>query len=209
MKKEVLLAVIADRSEKDSAEITRVYNDKGLFEVVKTALLPIANTKKFMQFMADFGPEVAMESVSAYQLLAKPALQRVLNEHYQMPQSVWDFFSANAETLVKTILRSQVAKVTFVLLESVDEKGNPRRALWDEMFTTPSEVRQFCQNLIDEHFHTEALNHINISNWRSYRWLLHDCISRKAMDWHTLLHKVGCGALNLPLRIQLRRAIAA
>ncbi len=209
MKSKVLLAVIADRSGKDVTELAQVCHEKGLTEVVKMTLLPIAETDKFMQFMADFGADVAKESVFAYQQLAKVALQRVLNEHYQMTQSVWDFFSANARLLVKTNLRSQVAKVTFVLLESVDEKGNPRRALWDDMFTTPMQVRQFCQSLIDKHLYIEAVNHITLANWHSYRWLLHNSIKQSRLTWRQLFRQLNCGIFNFPLQIELRRAIAA
>ncbi len=201
------MAVIADRSGKNAAEITRVYNEKGWLEVVKTALLPITTTDKFMEFMAEFGPEVAKESVSAYQLLAKPALQRVLNEHYQMTQSVWDFFTANVEKLLNTGFREQVSKVAFVLLESIDEQGNSRRAHWDNMYTTSLEVRQSCQDLVDKYLYTEALSHINISNWRSYRWLLRNSVKQNRLTWRQLAHQLHCG-FNLPLQFALRRAIA-
>lgn len=211
MKSKVLLAVIADRSGKDVTELAQVCHEKGLTEVVKMTLLPIAETDKFMQFMADFGADVAKESVSAYQQLAKAALQRVLNEHFQMSQDVWEFFSRNAEQLLKTDLRSQVAKVTFVFLESIDEKGNTRRNIWGNSITTPLQVRQFCQNLIDHDdvLRQETLKHVNVNNWRAYRWMLHNSINQSRLTWRELFRQLNCGIFNFPLQIELRRVIAA
>jgi len=207
MRTEILLAVIADRSEKDLDEITRVYNDKGLLAVVKTALDPIANTDSFMGFMAEFGEAVAEKSAKAYLHLARLALQRVINEHFQMSQNVWDFFGCNAEQLSKTKLRDQVTKVVYLFLESINEDGNTPQ--WGNSFTTPLEVRQFCQRLVDndDRLREETVKHIDINNWPAYSWLLRASVKQKRLTWRELVQQLHCG-INLPQQLALRRAIA-